>query len=237
MSKIHFKKSLILVIMSVVMLSGCSSVIDLTSEEEDLIAEYAAGVVAEAYQEYRNRFNTVGNSSNVIIPTVTEPATEPATQNTPIGQENPTVPTEPGNVSTGDSDTDSTAKLVQNLEITGVEVTMLGFDVYEKYPEGAYAFTVDAASGKKLLVVEYDVWNSVDAPATMNVNTEDAVIKAIINDSKSVAVHKTLLNNDIMNMNNKDFEPGQAETGVLIFMIDDEVAAEIETVDIEVTKK
>lgn len=241
MKKIHFKKNLIMILFAAWMLTGCTSVIELTSEEEDLIAEYAAGSVIDAYWEDKNKFNTSGNSTS-ILPLVTEaPTTDnikgPESQNTQnVTQPADSVTVETTAPTTVGTSTDSTNDLVQALGITGVEVTQLQYYVVDKYPEDMYAFTVDAASGKKLLVVEYDVWNSVDAPATMTVNTEGVVIKAVINGSKKVNVHKTLLNNDIMNMNEKSFDAGQAETGVLIFMINEDDAADITSVNIEITK-
>ena len=218
------------------MMTGCTTVVELTNEEEDLIAEYAAGTMIEAYDEYVHRFDipvTTPNSQNPTEPVVTpQNPTETQTQ-APTGEnETPAVVPE-----TTAPVEDGAQKLVESLGITGVEVTELGYFMADKYPQEAFAFTVEASAGKQLLVMEYDVWNSVDAQSTMTVDVEDAIIRAVINGEKKVTVFKTLLKNDIMNMDGKVFEPGQAETAVLVFLVDDEVAADITTVDIEISKK
>ncbi len=231
MKKLHFfKKNFMILLCAATMMTGCASVVELTNEEEDLIAEYAAGTMISAYEEYMHRFDIPVSAPGSQTPT--EPAVTPQTPTQGTETETPAVVPE----TSAPVVEDSAQSLVESLEITGVEITELGYFMADKYPEEAFAFTVEAPAGKQLLVVEYDAWNSVDAQSTMTVNAEDAIIRAVINGEKKVTVFKTLLRNDIMNMNEKVFEPGQAETAVLIFLVDDEMAADISSVEVVVTK-
>ena len=246
------KRILSVLLCMALVVSGCSSVIELTSEEENLVAEYAAGVVIKKYKE----------SKGLITDTKKEEQTN--TDNT--AKENPTISETMGSengisetTGTGSGLTenngqtdgstsglpadgnagpeDSARALEQVLKIQGVELSYLGYSVEDKYPVEEFSFGVEAGNKHKLLVVEYDVWNSVDSDAVMEVDATHAVIKAQINGSSSVNVYKTMLNNDLMNMNGSTFTPGEAKTGVLIFRITDEMAENITSVNINVTEK
>lgn len=213
------------------LLSGCDSVIQLTSEEEDLIAEYAAGMMIKKYKE----------NNGIIPPAKSEPAmpeTEAGTETgTEAGTENQTAvpPDVFENETVGNLPAAST--LEQVLNVRGVELTVLGYSVEERYPTEELAFSVEASEGHKLLVVEYDVWNSVDADAVMELDAENVVIRAVVNKSSRVNVFKTMLKNDLLNMNGTEFAPGEAKIGVLIFNVSDELAENITSVDVSAAVK
>lgn len=244
------KKIFSILLIASMMLSGCTSVIELTAEQENLVAEYAAGLVIKAYKE-----------SEGIIPVLEEEeVTEPQYQTTTKPQESQTGAsqgmTQPGDqngtkvppessgditITTPTEDAgfvqDSGITLMEVLNVEGVELSMMGYSVEDKYPLDDFAFVVEATAGHKLLVVEYDVWNSVDANSVMKLDAKNAVIKAVINGSDKVSVYKTMLKDDLLNMNDLEFAPGEAVTGVLIFQITDEMAANITSVDVTATTK
>lgn len=218
------------------LLSGCTSVIELTSEEEDLIAEYAAGMMIKKYKESKGIITTSDNK-----PVISE--TEAGTKNNTEEE----IPSATGNAvenETGDSLVDETVSsqtavstLEEVLNVKGVEISVIGYSVEERYPTEEFSFSVEASAGHKLLVVEYDVWNSVDADAVMELDTKNVAIRAVINGSTKVNVFKTMLKNDLLNMNGVQFAPGEAKTGVLIFNISDELAENLTSVDVSANVK
>lgn len=306
------KRAIILAMGAVLMLSGCTSVIELSSEEEDIIAEYAAQTLVKSYKksigvkdevveekETGNRGTNTGvgipsigyrvpqnnnsssngtqestkesteiatlpanepttsvgipsttlssgeqvttaattteTSTNAEKPTTTEKATVATQANTTAGATGVTTPA--GNTPSGTNNGAVGNTLEEALNISGVELSVIGYAVESHYPLETFSFTVDANPGHKLLIVEYDVWNSADADAVMGVDASRASIKAVINGTEKVNVYKTMLKNDLMNMNGSKFKPGEAKTGVLIFSIKDELAEKITSVDILSTLK
>lgn len=237
------KKILSILLIFTVILSGCTSVIDLTAEEEDLIAEYAAGMMTKKYKESKGLITEIKKEE----PTVPETESDPVQQETTAPADasiNP-IPSggafegEAGNMPEGETISSQLAAstLEQVLNVEGVELSVIGYAVEDRYPTDEYAFSVEATKGHKLLIVEYDVWNSMDADAVMKLDAENAVIKVVINGTNSVNVFKTMLKNDLLNMNETAFAPGEAKTGVLIFNISDELAEGITSVNVDAVSK
>ncbi|MGN0160466.1 MAG: hypothetical protein ACI4AQ_03655 [Lachnospiraceae bacterium] len=262
------KRVIMLAMSAVLLLSGCASVIELSSEEEDMIAEYAAQAFIKSYKKNLGLEETTespsgeessgnrGNGSGIGLPSIgyrvpqnSNQETTSDTTETVAGNEESTaaveettkeelpvvtLPSDEGTAA-GGSESASGDTLEQVLGITGVEVSVIGYAVESRYPLEAYSLTVDAPSGHKLLIVEYDVWNSVDVDAVMGVDPSKASVKAVINGTERVNVYKTMLKNDLLNMNGTKFAPGEAKTGVLIFSIEDELAEKITSVDVLAT--
>lgn len=270
-----------------VFLAGCTQVIDLTEEDEDIIAEYAAGELIYQYkvskglieiepptmpteaateeptQEETTAAEPAKEVSDMIPPLVkkdetettaapegettgaegtTNPAdpTEPDGPTMPVNPTRPDEPTKPVSdihVSSNIGSDVGMASLMQALQVSGVEISVLGYTVEDRYPTEAYALSVEADAGHKLLVVEYDVWNSEDADIVMEIHPDDATIKAVINGTESIRSYRTMLKSDLLNMNGMKFAPGEAKVGVLMFRISDEQAENITSVQVKATAK
>lgn len=240
-----------------VFLPACTQVIDLTEEEEDIIAEYAAGELVYQYKISKG----IIEIEQTIEPETSaqEEQTQPVQETTAAPQEEETIPqivkkdedetapTEEG--ATAEETTEDIhasgsigsdagmAGFMEALQVSGVELSVLSYSIEDKYPTEAYAFSVEAEKGHKLLVVEYDVWNSEDTDAVMEIHPDSAVIKATINGTDSVNILTTMLKSDLQNMNGTQFGPGEAKVGVLIFHISDEKAENITSVQVKATAK
>lgn len=269
-----------------VFFAGCTQVIDLTEEEEDIIAEYAAGQLVYQYKvskglieiepptmptEETTEPETPAQEETTAAPEqeietippivkteeteTTAPEGETVTSEQPVEPTQPANPTEPTNPNGPTNPNDSTkpngdihtsdnigssvgmASLMEALQVKGVELSVLGYTVEERYPTEAYALSVEVDAGHKLLVVEYDVWNSEDADAIMEINPDNAIVKATINGTDNVNIYKTILKSDLYNMNGVQFAPGEAKVGVLIFRISNELAENITSVQVKATAK
>lgn len=258
-----------------VFFTGCTQVIDLTEEEEDIIAEYAAGQLVYQYKiskglielepptepteavtepESPTQEETTAAPDQQEVETIppivkreetetTAPeggTTEPTQATEPANPTEPNSPTEPnGDIHTSDNigSTVGMASLMEALQVKGVELSVLGYTVEDRYPTEAYALSVEADAGHKLLVVEYDVWNSEDTDAVMEINPDNAIVRATINGTEQVHIYKTILKSDLYNMNGVQFAPGEAKVGVLIFRISDEMAENITSVQVKASAK
>lgn len=258
-----------------VFFTGCTQVIDLTEEEEDIIAEYAAGQLVYQYKISKGLIELEPPTEPTEAVTEPESSTQEETTAAPDQQEVETIPpivkreetettapeggtteptqatepanpTEPngstkpnGDIHTSDNigSTVGMASLMEALQVKGVELSVLGYTVEDRYPTEAYALSVEADAGHKLLVVEYDVWNSEDTDAVMEINPDNAIVRATINGTEQINVYKTILKSDLYNMNGVQFAPGEAKVGVLIFRISDEMAENITSVQVKASAK
>lgn len=246
-----------------VFLAGCTQVIDLTEEDEDIIAEYAAGELVYQYklskglieiepptmpteaateeptQEETTAAEPEKEGLDTIPPLVKKDETETtaAPEGETTGADGPTNPDGDIHVSSNIGSDVGMASLMEALQVSGVEISVLGYTVEDRYPTEAYALSVEADAGHKFLVVEYDVWNSEDADVVMEIHPDDATIKAMINGTESIRSYKTILKSDLLNMNGMEFAPGEAKVGVLIFRISDEQAENITSVQVKATAK
>lgn len=231
--------------MMMMALTGCTSIIEMTSDEEELIAEYAADSVIEHYhsvrEQQRNKYKV--HPVEEVKPTQETSApkeTQPAATDSSSAVESTTESDEPGTVPGMVDDTNpeySIEALEKALALEGVELSMLGYTVEERYPNDPYALAVDATAGYKLLVVEYDVWNSTDASSIMKVDASKAIIKAVVNGSDQISLFKTMLKQDIMNMNDVEFAAGEAKSGVLIFRIPEALVDHISSIQVQAKEK
>lgn len=267
------KKLLLVTLLMAGILSGCTQMIELTNEEEDLIAEYAAGRMINFYKENtgekpkKSALNaSVENAANQQNQINKKDDANTSTSDIPLKKEDENT----ANVEGADVDINKTEiektevdmsekldktdnekgqnsqqsatssggnTLVELLNVTNVDITPVGYSVNAKYPMDAYSFSVDAPTGYKLLVVEYEVKNNTGIDTVMGVDASKASIKALINNSESVTIYRTMLKSDITNMDGVKLKAGESKTGVLIFRIKDAVAESVESVNVNISAK
>lgn len=245
------------------MLSGCGMV-ELTSAQEDAIAQYAADVSVEKYKDVHGMLETEADpyggssdsSGNSGIPKA--PSQASAVDHTSIPQatkaSETTEATDASNTAdtsgTTGTQTPTTTEATQSvsangstemgveeaLSITNVNLSLIGYSVVSSYPEGGI-FTVDADAGYRLLVVEYEAVNPSSEEVTMGVDTTGVSIKATINGESTVSVYKTMLKSDLMNMNGIVFKGSEKKTCALIFRVKEDVAESISDISVSTTKR
>ena len=243
------KRILLLTIVLSGMLSGCTQMIELTTEQEDMVAEYAAGRMINYYrkcigeipkssanQQLQDSDKTAqGGSINALPPETDEQGDGEALQTGEDVTEQTGADNQAGDKLQGSREASDT--LVELLNISGVEISPSGYSVNDKYPTDAYSFSVEAPTGYKLLVVEYEIKNTSGMDTVMGVDASGASIKALINSTESVNMYRTMLKSDITNMDGTKIKAGDTKTGVLIFRIKDELAEDVNSVDVNITAK
>ncbi len=237
--------------------------IDLDSKENDLIAEYAAGVMLMHSHYYDDRYDKpwiYDTETETEEATVDEPATEePSTEN-PTAEnatsenttsENTTSgttdnPTSDGSVKpSGDGNStggETSAEEPEVLDLTKafgthpVEVNYVDFVVCDSYdvdPEGFFEIVPD--EGCSFLVLNFTLNNRSFVKQTVNTSGEDVIIRLTVNDkNKYNNYDASMLLNDLTVLSDITLESREVYNTVILYMIPTEVADNVDTMYIEV---
>lgn len=212
------KKIFLVSICAAMLLSGCNTGADLTSEQSDIIAEYAAGVlVKHAYV----------NKDKMAIQMTLQ-----AEENNNAG-ENSQSPTqgdnsgEQGNSQQGSSDKGAVENIADKMELYPLTLECAGYTVEDTYPKEEYAMAIQADAGKKLIVVEFTIKNNTEEPVTYTKPEVNLNVKATINADTKVSVYRTMLNNDLQNITTIEIAPQASYTAILVFQADSELCESI----------
>ncbi|MDD6328344.1 MAG: hypothetical protein PUA62_07855 [Lachnospiraceae bacterium] len=226
-------------------LSGCAKVIELTDEENYLIAEYAA----ELLLKYDRNTDLKYNTSAVQETSTEEPVTEASTTEVPTTEENLTE--EQSSDSQGNegyigvtdvnpvaADMDaSDFDLAKYADVPNVSIQYAYYMISESYPshdkDGVFV-EIQAPSGYKLLVVKFDIENQTNEPQDVDLFSKDIEYHIIINDSKSAKPMLTILIDDLYTYQYK-IDSSMREEAVLLFQISDTMASRIQDAKLKVT--
>lgn len=224
------KKTIIisLLLICIFMITGCTKVIDLTDEQNDLIAEYAAGVLVQNSYTYKAKYP----NWNIAVQEETESETEDET--TGYDDENET-PQETAAVAPVDEttpqgeDSQYLANASEAFGIESVQVTYKSYKVTDEFPDDPdVLFSVKPEPGYKFIVVSFNLHNSGDEAVVLNNRDNQTILKATINKA-SVNNFATLLLNDITALSDVTVEAGGDCEAVALFMVTESVADDMES--------
>lgn len=231
MKKKYFKKCLCLglAVITAFCMAGCknSNLVDLSEENKDLYAEYAANLILKHDKNYIDRMRYV----EPVQETTTEPVSqEPVTEN----PKNPTNPSNPqGPADTQVSDTKSMNEL---FAINGLDIQPNGYEVTNAYPSNGseLGMSMQAIKGYKLLIYKFNVVNTAGQDVALNMMEQTASYRGIINDSVKVNVQVTALLN-ALNTYHGVIPAGSTQELVLISQINENDAKNISSVKLNIT--
>ena len=235
-------------------LTGCGG-IDLTDEQNRLIAEYSADLLLKYDADYQERYGgtvekdritteepvSSENTEQVIEPG-TEEVTEPdsGTEDTPPAAttEDVVIP-EPGTGEGGNPIIPS-GDTTDIAEIVGVEDISIIYNRYmilDRYPsldhDGAFIY-LEANPGYKLLIVKFDIQNQAAQPVELDLLNTEIDYHLVMNGGKSARPMLTILIDDLGTFRNTI--PGNSDqSAVLAFQISDSLVDQIEQLNLRVT--
>lgn len=198
------------------LLTGCGeSDVEVTSEQNDLIAEYVAGVLMK--HSYENKWKYVkldANITNYQRPSqaYTQAAPKPSSQAQQGG-------TQPKSADAGTTSSGTLSDLASALELSGVTITYAGNTVCQNYPEGSDVLSVMATSGRDILAVEFDLKNTTENDVICNTAPLGVVMRITVNNTTTVTEYATMLNNDLNTLSGVSIAPGQSYRAVVLFMV------------------
>ncbi|MCR5234290.1 MAG: DUF5067 domain-containing protein [Lachnospiraceae bacterium] len=227
-------------------LSGCglAASTGLSENEEELVAEYAAGVLMRYIADKKGG---LGNPRPTPAPIIAPPADE-------MGTSEDTEDTE--DITSSDdtfddelTDTDSAADLpedmasgiavpdkglAETLELEGFDVEYTGYEVADIYPpseDGVLAFSMQAEEGKQLLVLHFDVTNTSSEDKLCDVLNKNVKFRITVNGGSRINEQMTILLNDLKSYS--DTVPaGQKVDTVLVFEVAPSVTEQISSLSL-----
>ena len=187
-------------LMVALLTAGCGEMPDLTQEETDLIAEYAAGILLKYDKDQINRL--------VDIPEYDEEAEEEELQ--PEEAEEQTEPEDEESTAVVDvSQDEETEPAVSSVEqyygVPNVMITYTGYEVVDSYPPASegddLVFSMDASPGTQLLVLKFNAQNLSGEDQNLNMLGYGARFRVSVNGESSKGALATMLVNDMQTYN------------------------------------
>ena len=224
--------------MSAMLLTGCIDAMpELTAEQSDIITEYAAGVLLKYSSNYNYK---IADEEEVLAAMAArQEAAEPETA-AETETETDIVQAEGEanqNTSPTEAETETEEEKIQfvadldfaaELGIDDLIIRYQSFEICSAYPGDNTGFSVDAAQGKKLLVMHFDMEGLPEEDVDCNLFDYEIKMRVNINDTGSTSVLSTLIPNDLGTY--MDIVPaGEIVDVVAVAEIDDMTAEEIQT--------
>ena len=224
-----------------VILCGCdSSEMDRYSDtEKDLMAEYAAGKIIK----YRNGGVGTTQDFSEDDPVWQQAITEETVDDVADEDEQDIPMAEVTGVEdvSGLSPVETTPVLEDIAKTIGVDdfdVSYAGYEVADIYPEESgdvLSFSMQAAEGKKLMVLHYNITNNTGADALCDVLDCNVKFRLLINDTKRINQQMTILLNELKSYYD-NIAAGDTVDAVLVFEVDADMVEQINTMSVIVVK-
>jgi hypothetical protein len=205
------KKRLVVTVLAVSLLvTGCSSVPDLSDVHRDMEAEYMAGILLK-YD--KNNQDMLDYDRSVLEPTPTPvPTQQPAASKAPSSD----TTSETG----GSTDSQTTSVETVDADVIlskgGIRVRQEQYQLKKSY-DSSYS-TITAREGKKLFVVKFLVKNTSGATKKVNLMKRNLTYSLEIDGASAGSPLMTILENDLQYMNSS-LEGGKSKEEVLIFEV------------------
>lgn len=220
--------------------TGCGQVIDLTDEENHLIAEYAAELLLKYDRNYDTRYNPdeledttetmtetdatteatteVVSTTEAVITEQDAPADGQTTQAQPVTDE--AVKEDIG--ATVDSDFDIAA-FVGESRISVRYAYYMVVDSYPSYDQDGMYIEVQAPEGYKLLVLKFEVENKTNEEQAVDLYNKDVNYNIVVDNSRTTKQMLTILADDLYTYD-KTIQASSREEAVLLYTVSDSVA-------------
>lgn len=248
-------------VMAASLLTGCEIIptVNLTSDQNEQISEYAAGLLMTYIKGHPNGMVPMDKNDPALQPpeeeksdeaeseeelsedtsdeNVEDVSNEPADENSEIAED---VSEEAGEEETYAVDPtyveNPLAPLEQSLGLEGVTVQYTGYEFTHEYPPAdsdELTFSLQSAPGKKLLVVHFEVTNPGTDTITVSNVIADKKVRAIANGGQKIRAQKTILLNDLDSFS-ETMDPGVSEDTVIVFEVNEDVDENLSSLDISV---
>ena len=216
----------VLLLASAAVLSGCMGVKDLSEENEDMIAEYAAGVLLQYSDQYDRRLITETQEETKTSPTADAAATAPpaktesggsggsSSSDASSGSDSPSDSDSSGRGGEASGETpESTVSLNKLYHVKGLDFS---YDSYEFRKQ--YGSTIQAEKGQVLLVVHFDVRN-ISGRKKKVILAKGQISYGLTADGSEYQPQFVILDNMGLNHLSTTIPAGKNEDAVLIYRL------------------
>lgn len=232
----------VLGVCALTMFAGCYEPLEVTEAEMDMVAEYAAGVLVkhgtQSKEALLNPEEQEEEFARLATPTPrpTPVPTKPVEDKTPEGEdgEDKPSPTEKPTATPVPDNTELTMRdLTELMDKDEFFFRYVGCTVSRFY-EGSGGMLATAGSGKRLVVLEFEITNQSASGATLTLNKgkEKEFVHTLLADGRSIRPTITLLEEDFCTSYTGTYKAGETKTGVLVFECDADLSLENATLTI-----
>ena len=214
------------------LLTGCSSMPELTPEQEEAIGEYAAVTLMK--YDANNRSRLVDLSTVEVPETLAEESqeTEAPAAETDSSAETPTTEAAP---ETNVPENNEAASMEAFFGLPqGVTVTYQGCNTFQVYPdenEGSEYFMLEASEGNSLLVLAFTIANQTGSDVEVNLLEENIIYRITVNGDTTRNALMTMLLND-MSTYRDTIAAGESADVVLIAEMDQGVLSSVSSISL-----
>ena len=217
------KPFILMILMCVVLLSGCSSLTKLTEDESNILTEYMAGVVLKHADDYTDGLLSMEEIEE-------EEAKEDA-RNKRIEENNNQVSTNESSTSINQKPSSSSknqnisdikfVSLTKAVGNSNFKINYKKYELYDKYisEDSTSNMTLEAGENKSLLVLYFDIKNLSNEALKIDLVEEGIGYQVSLNNGKKLKPLLTLLMNDIQYLN-LDIVANKTREAVIIFEVD-----------------
>ncbi len=180
-------------------LSGCGRTVELTEEENEIITEYAVGLLLKYDKYYSNHLVELAEYEEEADSAEPEPEEEEIPEESPDTEESEIADTPVVDMAEEEQQA-STIEEFYGIEGIGFQYT--GYELRNEYPEiteGSMelAFAMEATGGMKLLVLRFQAINLNGAETELNMMNYGTRIRVAVNGESPKSALSTMLLNDL----------------------------------------
>ncbi len=207
------KKCYALILVVVLMLTGCVSELNITEQESNMVAEYIAKTLLKYDKKYDEEL-----IEEVQVTTLDESQTskEQTTEETTEADN-----TNPSENNIPDKPVDS-KKIVELSSILGndkIEIKCVGYSIHDTYTDEQESFVIKSTQNRKLLVLQFIIKNTSNSVQRVDLLNSNVTFKLNVNDSDEYSPLLTFILSDI-SYYDFDLQPEKSREGVLVFDVD-----------------
>ena len=200
---------------SVLSLTGCADIKNLSEEQENEIAEYAAGVLLQNSDKYPYRLITkkekeVTETPTPMPATPTPTPTSAAAQASDAPQES-----QPEQTAAAPEDSKKEVSLDDLYHLKGVSILYTSYRLADKYGSSQ----IRAEQGKKLLVAEFSLKNNSGAKKKVKLIDRRKITYQLNVDGTTYSPQISLLENQLDYLE-AVIAKGKSQKAVLVFQVD-----------------
>lgn len=239
-------KVLVLSLIVTLCMAGCSLIpsVELTESEQEVIAEYAAGLLLKHDRNYAGSIKSMEEDEEEIGFVENEEAMI-ATPEIEDGSETEAPDPEFDENLTANSTSSeggvleySDMSIAEAIGVDGFDIIYKSNETHEIYPEEEsddIVFSLQAQNGMELLVLNFAITNDGESKKKCDIIGSDATFRLLINGSERINAQRTILLNDMSSFS--DELEGYAMTdAVLVFEVAKSTSENIDSLDLIVKK-
>lgn len=233
--------SLLVFVFSILSLTGCENVYELTEEESKLIAEYSAELLLKYDLNYDDRISEGKQAEEKMVNEGLEDRSEAATTEA-VTEENDdmltTETTENDEVVGGQADTESSVgtegDIAKIVGLEGISIQYKDYLVTDQYPaaddEGEFIY-LEPTEGYQLLVLQFNVQNTSEAAVDVSLMNAGLDYRLVCNGVKAAKPMLTILMEDLGTLETT-VNAGEEQKAVLVFQISKDMKDQLESVEL-----